>query len=111
MFAEAGLTIDEYPGRAISYEALEDWAELGLGGAILNESKVRTPDPLPVVMLADGPALLTYDAMWPRDLLATHVRGFARKLPALARTLFPSTQGIWAPRPPQPRVHAVSRRG
>jgi DNA-binding transcriptional LysR family regulator len=111
MFADAGLAIDEYPGRAVSYEALEDWADLGLGGAILNESKVRTRDPLPVVMLADGPALLTYDAMWPRDLLASHIRGFARKLPALARSLFPSTQGIWAPRPPQPRVRAVSRRG
>ena len=111
MFAEAGLAIDEYPGRAISYEALEDWAELGLGGAILNESKVRTRDPLPVVMLADGPALLTYDAMWPKDLLASHVRGFARKLPSLARSLFPSTQGIWAPRSPEPRLRAVSRRG
>jgi DNA-binding transcriptional LysR family regulator len=111
MFAEAGLAIDEYPGRAISYEALEDWAELGLGGAILNESKVRTQEPLPIVMLAGGPALLTYDAMWPRDLLASHVRGFARKLPALARSLFPSTQGIWAPRAREPRLRSVSRRG
>ena len=109
MFADAGIAIDEYPGRAISYEALEDWAELGLGGAILNESKIRTADPLPVVMLADGPALLTYDAMWPRNLLANHVRGFARKLPALARSLFPSTQGVWAPRPPPQRARAAAR--
>jgi DNA-binding transcriptional LysR family regulator len=98
MFADAGLPIDEYPGRALSYGALEDKADLGLGGAILPESKVRTTEPLPIVMLADGPALLTYDAMWPRNLLGNHVRGFARKLPALARDLFPSTQGIWAPR-------------
>ena len=49
------------------------------------------------VTLADGPALLTYDAMWPRKLFGNHVRGFARKLPALVRSLFPSTQGIWAP--------------
>jgi LysR family transcriptional regulator, hydrogen peroxide-inducible genes activator len=109
MFADAGLTIDEYPGRAISYGTLEDWAELGLGGAILPESKVRTADPLPVVMLADGPALLTYDAMWPRDLLANHVRGFARKLPSLARSLFRSTQGIWAPGLPSLRARSVSR--
>ena len=108
MFADAGLAIDEYPGRAISYGTLEDWAELGLGGAILPESKVRTADPLPVVMLADGPALLTYDAMWPRDVLASHVRGFARKLPTLARSLFPSTQGVWAPRP-TPRTGASVR--
>jgi DNA-binding transcriptional LysR family regulator len=108
MFADAGLAIDEYPGRAISYGTLEDWAELGLGGAILPESKVRTADPLPVVTLADGPALLTYDAMWSRDALANHVRGFARKLPALARNLFPSTKGVWAPRLTPPRARAAS---
>jgi len=110
MFADAGMAIDEYPGRAISYGTLEDWAELGLGGAILPESKVRTADPLPVVMLADGPALLTYDAMWPRDVLANHVRGFARKLPTLVRSLFPSTQGVWAPRPTPLGAGSASRR-
>ena len=96
LFAEAGVAVDEYPGRAMSYGALEEWAELGLGGTILPESKVRTTTPLPIVTLASGPALLTYDAMWPPNLLATHVRGFARKLPGLARGLFPTTQGIWA---------------
>jgi DNA-binding transcriptional LysR family regulator len=97
LFADAGLAIDEYPGRAVSYETLEEWAELGLGGAILPESKVRAAVPLPVVTLASGPALLTYDAMWPKPLLASHLRGFARKLPTLARGLFPATQGTWAP--------------
>ena len=97
LFQDARLEIDEYPGRAISYGALEDWAELGLGGAILPESKVRTLDPLPIVMVGNEPALLTYDAMWPKQLLTNHVRGFARKLPGLARALFPSTQGVWAP--------------
>jgi DNA-binding transcriptional LysR family regulator len=97
LFQNARLEIDEYPGRAISYGALEDWAELGLGGAILPESKVRTADPLPIVMVGNEPALLTYDAMWPKQLLTNHVRGFARKLPGLARALFPSTQGVWAP--------------
>jgi len=96
MFADANLTIDEYPGRAISYETLEEWADLGLGGTILPESKVRTTAPLSIVMLASGPAMVTYDAMWPKELLASHVRGFARKLPGLARGLFPTTQGIWA---------------
>jgi DNA-binding transcriptional LysR family regulator len=97
LFQDARLEIDEYPGRAISYGALEDWAELGLGGAILPESKVRATDPLPIVMAGNEPALLTYDAMWPKQLLTNHVRGFARKLPGLARALFPSTQGVWAP--------------
>ncbi|HVP62343.1 MAG TPA: LysR family transcriptional regulator [Myxococcaceae bacterium] len=97
MFAEHRLRIDEYPGRAISYGALEDWAELGLGGALLPESKVRSADPLPVLTLGDAPALLTYDAMWPPDTVAAHVRGFTRKLPGLARALFASTQGVWAP--------------
>jgi len=109
MFAEARIAIEEYPGRAISYGALEDWAELGLGGAILPESKVRTTDPLPVVMLADGPATLTYDAMWPRDLLASHVRGFVRKLPELARGLFSSTKGVWAPGVREVKARSASR--
>src|SRR5262249_24358482 len=97
MFAGAGLTIDEYPGRAISYGTLEDWAGLGLGGGLIPPSKVRTTEPLPVVMLSDPPALVTYDAMWPRGVLANHVRAFARQLPVLARSLFSSTKGVWAP--------------
>jgi DNA-binding transcriptional LysR family regulator len=108
MFAEAKLTIDEYPGRAISYGTLEDWAELGLGGALIPESKVRTGESLPVVMLGDSPALVTYDAMWPRDVLGNHVRAFARSLPVLARSLFTSTKGIWAPGSPGPRRRSAS---
>jgi len=108
MFAGAGFTIDEYPGRAISYGTLEDWAELGLGGALIPESKVRTAEALPVVMLGDGPALVTYDAMWPKDVLGNHVRAFARSLPVLARSLFSSTKGIWAPGSPAPRRRSAS---
>jgi DNA-binding transcriptional LysR family regulator len=108
MFADAGLTIDEYPGRAISYGTLEDWAELGLGGALIPESKVRTGEALPVVTLGDGPALITYDAMWPRNVLGNHVRAFARNLPVLARSLFTSTKGIWAPVSPGPRRRSAS---
>lgn len=110
LFQHARLEIDEYPGRAASYGALEEWAELGLGGAILPESKVRTADPLPIVIVGNEPALLTYDAMWPKDLLASHVRGFARSLPKLATDLFSSTQGIWAPATAPLRTAARSRR-
>jgi DNA-binding transcriptional LysR family regulator len=110
LFQDARLDVDEYPGRAISYGALEEWAELGLGGAILPESKVRTADPLPVVMIGDAPALLTYDAMWPKRPIATHVRDFVRGLPRLARGLFPSTQGVWAPAVAPLRRLAASRR-
>ena len=40
MFEHLGLELVLYPGRALSYSAIEEWADLGLGAALLPASKV-----------------------------------------------------------------------
>lgn len=44
LFAEQGLPLTEYPGEAASYRVLEEWADLGLGVAVLPRSKLRGPE-------------------------------------------------------------------
>ncbi len=93
LFAAAGLAIDAYPGRAMSYGALEDWVELGLGGAVVPRVHVRNKRRALSVTGQDGnPAGIAIDAVWRRDLLvATAPRGLAAYLqavvPRLARGL------------------------
>jgi DNA-binding transcriptional LysR family regulator len=107
LFEQAGLALDEYPGKAISYSVLLEWAALGLGGAILPELKLGA-DAHKYPVLTDGvrPIQLTYSAMWhPSHLVASHVgefvsmiaRGSARNLELLS-TSISSTGGAPARR-------------
>ncbi|WP_299471794.1 LysR family transcriptional regulator [uncultured Roseibium sp.] len=77
MFETEGLSLDLYPGRAISYAALENWADLGLGAALLPASKVsrlRQGPCLPILETDGRAAMLELFACWsatPRE--ARHV--------------------------------------
>jgi LysR family hydrogen peroxide-inducible transcriptional activator len=89
LFERARLPLRAYPGEALGYGALEEWAELGIGGAVLPASHIRRA---PSAALVDrrGPIELVYEAVWRRDLVvADHVRELVRYLravvPALAR--------------------------
>ena len=37
------LTLREYEGQAVSYQVLEEWTRVGVGSAILPESKLSAP--------------------------------------------------------------------
>ena len=41
LFQRNGLALREYPGQAMSYRVLQDWAQIGIGAAILPQSKVK----------------------------------------------------------------------
>jgi DNA-binding transcriptional LysR family regulator len=89
LFAHARIRIDEYAGYAMSYAALEEWAELGIGGAVLPASHIRKAGSAP--LHRDKTALaLTYEAVWRKDLLVSlHAKAFVAYLrsvvPGLAR--------------------------
>lgn len=65
LFDENGATLQRYPGGAHSYRNLVDWARLGLGGAILPESRldeaVGAGRPL---VQAGKPIEIRYEALW-----------------------------------------------
>jgi len=85
LFSRARIAIDEYAGQALSYAALEEWAELGIGGAILPASLVRRA-PSAALERDHQPVVLTFEAVWRRDLIvARHAEDFVRYL----RTVVP----------------------
>ena len=93
LFAQARIAIDEYAGHAMSYAALEEWTELGIGGAILPAAHIRKA-PSAALERDRKPVALTYEAVWRKDLLvALHAKAFVGYLrgvvPGLARGIAP----------------------
>lgn len=68
-FRSAGLPLKEHPDRAASYRELEDRVALGLGSAILPESKVTRQDLVGHDLVGpDGnPVVMRYQAYWRDD--------------------------------------------
>jgi DNA-binding transcriptional LysR family regulator len=63
--ANHGVALDRYPGEAHSYRNLVEWAEMGLGGALLPKSKLVGHLDVARPVVVDGePLRITYEAMW-----------------------------------------------
>lgn len=75
LFDESGYKIREYPGQALSYKVLEEWAELGIGSAILPHSKISPQTCThPLLMRGGKAAMFTYETVWNMDIpLAHHI--------------------------------------
>jgi len=89
LFGEARLAINEYPGQALTYSALQEWADLGIGSALLPESRIRgDAERFPALMVAGRPVLLRYEALWLRASTGKlHVKAFVQSLRKTARKL------------------------
>lgn len=67
LFADAGLTPSFYAGEALGYHVLEEWAALGLGSAILPQSRVsRSGGAVPLLDDDGAPVELSYRMVWHR---------------------------------------------
>jgi len=72
LFTDAQLQIDEYPGRAMSYGALEDWVELELGGAVVPLTHLRNKRRAVPIVDGRGKAIgLGLEAVWRKDLIVS----------------------------------------
>jgi DNA-binding transcriptional LysR family regulator len=93
LFDNAQLEVDAYPGRAMSYGALEDWVELGLGSAVIPKYHLRSRAHARSLVGADGVQLfLEIEAVWKSPLAASeHASVFLtflhRVVPQLANGL------------------------
>lgn len=95
-FDQAGLAMDEYLGKAMSYSSLLEWALQGLGACLLPESKVPEPGRFPLLMADREPVTIAFDAMWSKELtFAAHVRDFVGYLARPAARLFAHNEGVW----------------
>lgn len=72
LFADNGLRLTQYPGEASSYRVLEEWSRLGLGAAVIPQSRLSSPDaPHRPLREADSGVEIFYEMVWnPRHPLS-----------------------------------------
>lgn len=93
LFAAHGLEIPEYPGVALSYQMLQDWAEVGIGAALLPLSKISPENrgkARPLLLESGLPAQVVYEAFWKKNTdYPPHLRElhdyFRKTVPRLVR--------------------------
>ena len=68
LFAAANLSLNTYPGEAMGYHVLQEWAALDLGSAILPASRL-TADvrAAPLMRAPRVPATVTYRVVWHKE--------------------------------------------
>lgn len=67
LFREQGQTVNQYPGQALSYLVMQNWASLGLASAILPWSKISKEfrsKARPLMIKDQQPALLDLELIW-----------------------------------------------
>lgn len=94
LFKRQGLVLKPYPGQALSYQVVEEWADLGIGAGILPLSKISPANRSARRILLDNgsEARVTFEAHWVSDAGAPrHVGAFIHHLrevvPSLAAEL------------------------
>ncbi|MCI1746728.1 MAG: LysR family transcriptional regulator [Acidipropionibacterium sp.] len=83
LLSSRDLPMRPYPGEASSYRVLEEWSSLGLGAAMLPESKLTDPQTAHRQVLdEDGNVVeIFYEAVWnPRAALAPDLAGLADRM-------------------------------
>lgn len=80
-----------YPGEAMSYQVLEEWAVLGMGAAILPRSKLTTTGQtaVPILDKAGQEVTISFEARWQRTASASHLRELAEHLRSVDATQIP----------------------
>lgn len=66
LFRSQRRKLNEYPGEALSYQVLEEWAMLGLGAAILPKSKLYSTKQKALVLIdkKGKEIMLEFEAIW-----------------------------------------------
>ncbi|OFI39508.1 LysR family transcriptional regulator [Arthrobacter sp. SW1] len=82
LFETQGVPWSPYPGQASSYRVLEHWADLGLGLAIIPQSKLTSADVQYRRLVEDGQDVeIFYEAVWhPQAFLAPELAALAESI-------------------------------
>ena len=84
IFESRGYSINQYSGQALGYEVLLEWAELGIGSAILPSSKVSrvyADKSHALILENDKPAEVEFVVIWQNNTPApTHIKEFHKHL-------------------------------
>ncbi len=105
LFGGAKLALKEYGGQALSFQVMQEWADLGIGATILPRSKLLPAfrdRAHPLLLAAGRPARVVFEAAWSTGrALPAHVRAlhrhFESRVPKLvAGAVDPSGRGVGA---------------
>jgi LysR family transcriptional regulator, hydrogen peroxide-inducible genes activator len=82
IFRSQRRKLHEYSGEAMSYQVLQDWAALGIGAAILPQSKVNEHEHAVANILdKSGSAIkISFEASWSQPQMPPHLQAFVRHL-------------------------------
>ena len=73
------ITLSSYPGQALTYKVIEDWASLGIGAGILPKAKISQENTAiyPILIRKNKPARFDYVWVW-RDssTMPEHIKTF-----------------------------------
>lgn len=93
LFRRSGLRLKEYRGQALSYQVMQDWADIGIGATILPESKLAPhyrARARPLLGPGRKPARVQFEAVWmrhaayPRHVIALHDH-FRERVPRIVQ--------------------------
>ena len=94
LFRRNKLKLREYSGQALSYHVLQEWSQLGIGAAILPESRIAgNAQAYPVVVSNRRPVTIVYEAVWDHRASTTaRVKAFSRYLKSAIAALPKATK-------------------
>ena len=93
LFRKAGLRLKEYRGQALSYQVMQEWADIGIGATIIPLSKLAPhyhDRARPLLAQGRKPARVQFEAVWmrdaahPRHVIALH-QHFRERVPRLVQ--------------------------
>jgi DNA-binding transcriptional LysR family regulator len=89
LFASRRLPLREYEGQGVGYQVLEEWTRVGVGSAILPESKLSAPGLGHPIVLGNGHrASIRFEAVWmPATAPAPHLHTLTQHLKSAGAAL------------------------
>ena len=90
IFAEAGRDLHIYPGQALSYQAIEEWTELGIGAGILPYAKLSSGNVTasPLIGAEGAPVEFSYEWVFRKAVASTtppHILKFREQIKSMAK--------------------------
>jgi LysR family hydrogen peroxide-inducible transcriptional activator len=92
--------LHEYPGEALSYQVLEQWAGLGIGAAIMPKSKLSSEakGAWPIIDKTGREVMVSFEATWRKGSDEAGVlQAFARHLRDVAPAIVSGLDAVAAP--------------
>jgi len=90
LFTQHQTPYTSYPGQAMSYQVIEDWASLGIGAGILPGAKISKnyKEKYPLFLTKHQPAWFDFQWAWPREAsVPAHIESFIEYISQASITL------------------------